>query len=656
MALNLRLFAAVVAVCVINGCTNDERSTSDAVEKTELKIGLLQVEVGTVKNAVRRLNRIGADWEFVTPNAPLEDLRRFDVLWMPAEWGSSFGLSDLKPRFDAYVQAGGGIVYFEPDVDGESKNHAALHLLPYHVKIVRRDRSGSVSVAYRSEVPNPATTGAMKRDLPQAHDQFVEFDEGWTPLAWSLDKNAEQHQKIPTMLCAQVGGGRIVLLADEDDELHQNHLSDRFVTKTLKWLGGLPDAEVRRNTARLGPRKYDPVVQQLHDDCKALLAKESPDVQADLKRVEGLMSGTIKLNSTWGHQYESLELMTKHRSLATVAVGLKLLADESVNDWHFREEFCQIFRLHTGHAVTYDDRHTLVRKWWPENRDSLTVDMNLMTDRQLEVVFAELPTVIKEIESYGYERVAPIKPEIMLSMMNGGTDVYRKGCPTLIDRNLIPLILDACRDKNQRWMMIGPLAAMFRFHQSPDLHQMTGDETLDDGLRVVAIAALHRAGERPDFDLLTKRYNAATESDIRQVLLVAMAAHEKLPGASDTVVAALHDSSNEVAATAQMMIRQSKGDRYVIPLVTQIKDRIATGSRAMVEFSLLKNLVQQRPANRRALAELVGFVLSNQPEGESLKEAVDIFARATGQRFGNDSDLPQERAVIALKWHNQQSQ
>jgi len=161
-----------------------------------VRIGLARIELDTISEAAIRLNRIGADWEFVSPAAPLETLRMFDVVYFSSGWGKLDGLSELAVTYRRFLEQGGGLVFAQPDTDGDRTSRPALQLLPFPVTVsayARNSVAASV-VNYLPDRPHPLTDGVAANDLPFPYDVFPECDERWHVLAKSTGQDRQRRR------------------------------------------------------------------------------------------------------------------------------------------------------------------------------------------------------------------------------------------------------------------------------------------------------------------------------------------------------------------------------------------------------------------------------------------------------------------------------
>jgi hypothetical protein len=87
------------------------KNTKDAAKsKSAIRIALLDIELDSKKDAARRLDRIGAEYEMIPPNEPLARLREFEVVYFSRGWGTLSGLASLAETYREYVEGRKGRV------------------------------------------------------------------------------------------------------------------------------------------------------------------------------------------------------------------------------------------------------------------------------------------------------------------------------------------------------------------------------------------------------------------------------------------------------------------------------------------------------------------------------------------------------------------
>jgi hypothetical protein len=607
----------------------------------------LEIELDSRRDAERRLNRIGAEFRYIPPNAPLEDLRRFDVLYFPRGWGGLSGLASLADVYRKYVEGGGGLLFAEPEVDGDSETQPALKLLPFPVTVSSRGAVGGQSVrAYPPGKPHVLLKDTEVSDLPYPYDAFTEVDPRWRVLA-----AAQSEPKQATLLAAEVGEGRILVHSDFDDYGHKHFLSDRFVVRMLKWLAKRPDEELQAWEESLGPRRYPEFVQQLQSDYESLIAKEPPAVRAALENAERILRHEAQQSSTWNSYHDALTLIRRHRSKASIPLLLRLLADEALSHNNYDNAVYQWFVLLTGRRVVGQTPEEVARRWWFPQRDEITIDLGEMNDRELAVILDELLKVVINNEPFGAVRDKPLSPSAVDAIMKGGYRFYASEHRALLDENLKPLLLKTASDRARRWLLVGPLAAMDRLRRI-DLAALVRDRKAPEEQRVIAAAALHRAGETIPADVIVALLRDASQLDLQKALIWLLGQSND-PAAIETVVGCLSHPRAELHEIAALAVSVQQSPSAVEPLAERIRARHAAGQ-DVYQFAFALGQIQD-PRTVPVLAQLLAETLKTaRSDDDILGELVSAFERAVGKSFDDAGETDREAAKNALAWWRMQ--
>ncbi len=614
-----------------------------------IRIALAKIELDSIQDAANRLNRIGADWEYTSPEAPLENLLRYDVVYFPKGWGKLDGLAALAETYSQYLEQGGGLLFAEPDVHGDQTRNPALGLLPYPVRLSAHTGMGTGAsvVEYHAGKAHPLTQGIEASDLPWAYDGVEEHDARWTVLAKSTGS-----EPAPSLMVAEVGQGRVVLHMSPDDYGHRNYFKDPFVVRMVEWVAGLPDEEVRSGNKQLGPRQWPEFALELEEDFRRLIADEPDEVRAALEQAMGLLRGDVRHGSHWTAYSSAFELIHQSRSKAAIPLLLKLLADDRFYHGSYDDEIYRTFALFTGRPVLGQTPEEVARRWWFPQKDDMTVDVAEMSGVELTVVADELLGVVVKREPHGEGRRPPLSCSAVGASLEGGWRLYAGKYRQVLDERLLPVLLAATADPHRRWLLPGPLAAMYRLGRADELPRLVGDEQSPAARRVIAAAALHRAGESVPVDQLTGLMRTTSDVELKKAV-VWLLGQSQDPAAVETVVGCLrhpHAALHEIAARA---VACQRSPAAVEPLAEIVRQKWKAGEDASPFILALGGFKSRQAA--QILADLMADRLRTDPENETLlRELVSAFGSASGKWFSHSGETHQEAARKALKWWHEQ--
>jgi hypothetical protein len=515
-----------------------------------IRIGVARIELPSRKDAANRLDRIGADWQFISSEAPLEQLQQYDVVYFPAGWGRLAGLANLAEVYRQYVEQGGGLLFAEPDADGDPTRTPALRLLPYPITVRASALSWMDSVVeYHPGRPHPLTQEIDAADLPHAVDGISPHDARWTVLA-----KTPGNRPVPTLLVAEVGQGRVVLHTNRDDYGHEQYFRDAMVVRIVKWLARLPDEEVRSGGGQLGLRRWPEFARELEADYSRLIADEPAQVRAALERAEQVLRFHGRQSNSLVSTQTALKLVHANRSKAAIPLLLKLLADDGLSHDEYREEIYKAFAFLTGRPVRGRTAEEVARQWWFPQKERITIDIGKMSVSQREVVMEQLLDVVANSEPMGKGRRPPLSVQTLDSVLEGGYRVYARDYRPALHRRLLPVLLSTAQDPNRRWLLLGPLAAMYRLGRANELPRLVSDETVPQAARVIAAAALYRAGEPVPVEPLTRMFRRVSESDLQMAVILLLSRSED-PAAVETVQGCLHDPRHGFREAAELVVK-----------------------------------------------------------------------------------------------------
>ncbi len=192
---------------------------------SRIKIGILTPAPG----ADDRLKRLNSQWQVVpVPGEMLDRLPAIDVLVLSSCW-TNIG-DDAMKSIDRFVRRGGGVIIFQPNIDGEVR----LGDLSF---VVQNQYDHEPEAMLEGD---PAILrGIRKEDLPYPCDKVVKFDERFRVLVRG------QKSRSPSLMIARLGKGRVVACTENDAILDRRnasvktfHMGDECYRRLVLWAAG----------------------------------------------------------------------------------------------------------------------------------------------------------------------------------------------------------------------------------------------------------------------------------------------------------------------------------------------------------------------------------------------------------------------------------
>ena len=283
------------------------------------------------------------------------------------------------------------------------------------------------------------------------------------------------------------------------------------------------------------------------------------------------------------------------------------------------------------------DRLVFVPRHDSAARESLKVPEGAVLEQLLEIVVRNEPC--------GARRHPPLSAFHVDGMMRGGYRLYGGKYRQMLSPSFLSELLDAADDPERRWLVIGPLAAMYRIGRADELRRLPGNERAPIAQRVVATAALYRAGEPVAVDLLAVLFETAAELDMKKALLWLLG-RSKDARAVEIVVGCLSHPDEEMSKVAARAAGNQQAPEAVQPLARIIRQRWK--AREDVTFSIGAMGQIKTRESARLLVELIGDVRETGPESHTLQQLVWAFGSVTGERFSGKT--PADSARTALQW------
>ena len=514
-----------------------------------LKIGLIQIEIrDSVSKAQQRLDRIGADYTLIPPDAAPDRLAEFDVLYIPYGWASLAGLSSLAKTYRDYVSHGGGLLLSGPSTDRGWSEAATLKLLPYEAK-VGPGLSGSRSVVARQTGNSHVLmSGVDTSDLPYPYVTFDKLDSAWTVLSMA------DRSEAPTMLSAMLGRGRVLVHSDFDNYSVRHFLSDRFFVRILRWCAARPDAEVRRFDAGFGPPRRPEWFRQLEQDYARLIVDEPATVQKAVRKAERLLKEDAQQSSTWTAYREADSLLTQHRSKATIPMLLALLADDRYEHDSYRALMLTRLFFLTGRTLPEGkvDIERIATQWWLPHRDVIETNPGMMAEPQrnaivqaiLEAEAKVLPQPFGEHGRADFPTAKELQSVIDHSVPSGWSRHD-------LNAALLPDFIRAASDAKTCWHALLPLALCARDGHGKAIEKAVKDPTSSPRLRVIGAISLWKGGYRMPVNLLAQILERTEDAGLRAAALIVLGRSDH-PAAQEIVSSYRSDGSPLVRQAANL--------------------------------------------------------------------------------------------------------
>lgn len=268
-----------------------------------------------------------------------------------------------------------------------------------------------------------------------------------------------------------------------------------------------------------------------------------------------------------------------------------------------------------------------------------------------EVLEELLPIVVKN-ESYGMGRDRALSAYQVNGILQGGFRFYAREHRQMLDENLLPHLLKAALDRKRRWLLLGPMAAMYRLGRAKQLPALVGDDKAPPAQRVIAAAALYRAGESTPVETLIPLLRTAHELDLQQALVWLLGQSQE-PAAVETVVGSLNHPRTELHEVAAYAVYYQKSPAAIAPLAERIRERHAAGDVAYRFILALGEIEDSKTAPM--LAQLLAETLkTTKPNDPILNYLISAFEKVTDQSFRCEGQTHQECARKALAWWRQE--
>lgn len=258
-----------------------------------------------------------------------------------------------------------------------------------------------------------------------------------------------------------------------------------------------------------------------------------------------------------------------------------------------------------------------------------------------------LPIVVK-VEPYGMGRDRPLSPWHVGGILQGGFRYYVREHRPLLEESLLPLLMKTALERPRRWLVVGPLAAMYRMGRAEKLPALVRDEQAPAAQRVIAVAALYRAGEETPVETLIPMLRTTREPDLQQAVIWLLGQSAD-PAAVETVVGCLRHPARELHETAAYAVSYQKPPAAIEPLAERIRQCQAEGRHGYWYTRALGEI--EDPQTAHILAQLLAEALKTSgPDDVLLDNLTWAFGSAVERSFREEGKTHEERARAALAW------
>jgi uncharacterized membrane protein len=194
-------------------------------------VGVIQIPDYLFTDIKDRLNRLGFQAEWIGASSGYEVFIEYDVVYLPIGWAFQNQLIESRAnQYQRFVEEGGGLVVEQPNF----KSTLTPELLPYQIAfgLMQYDpREWPPDVRVGHEI----VENLRASELPGPGNRIGVKDDHWQVLATS------PNGKYPTLVIAEYGQGRIVVLASSVSENREvrYQLGDQFIKRFLAWVSNI---------------------------------------------------------------------------------------------------------------------------------------------------------------------------------------------------------------------------------------------------------------------------------------------------------------------------------------------------------------------------------------------------------------------------------
>lgn len=212
-----------------------EAARAQGAAAAAFSLGML--ETGEYEWSYERLQSLCLDPRLVSPDADLETLRQYDLIYLPVQWaqkdvGEYVTIEAHASAYRTYVQDGGMLFVDQPNPYQQPDERVSPGLLPYPITFYNPFDAGDYPPAVVNP-HHPVTHGVPANDLPFPADQMLDVDSRYEVLVQGPSSGA------PSLIVGDYGAGRILIqTAHPGNDVSVGHpFSNRAYMQMLAWLG-----------------------------------------------------------------------------------------------------------------------------------------------------------------------------------------------------------------------------------------------------------------------------------------------------------------------------------------------------------------------------------------------------------------------------------
>jgi uncharacterized membrane protein len=191
-------------------------------------VGVIQIPDYLFTDIRDRLNSLGFQAEWIGASSDYEDFIEYDVVYLPVGWAFQNQLIESRAnQYQRFVEEGGGLVVEQPNF----KATFTPELLPYKVAFgLNQYDPGEWPPDVRMK--HEIVENLRASELPGPGNRIGVKDDRWQVIATS------PQGKYPTLVVAEYGRGRIVVLASSVSENREvrYQLGDHFIERFIAWV------------------------------------------------------------------------------------------------------------------------------------------------------------------------------------------------------------------------------------------------------------------------------------------------------------------------------------------------------------------------------------------------------------------------------------
>lgn len=457
-----------------------------------------------------------------------------------------------------------------------------------------------------------------------------------------------------------------------------------------------PDCPAANSESQL-----DPSAQPLPEDVIKRLNYETPDEDELLFQLEKDYIELLKVsrhprhlleaedflrsvnnNSTWTNYSKALKLLRQHRDKAAIPLLLRYIVLHAERSSHhiYIPAYAGAISFISGHKIENpyvagpetEKRMRvkvadIVDKWWSVQKDTLTTELALMNDDELNVLLDGLLEQSRDTGRFhgsggGQGTAYRAYHLVFYGVMSPSSDEQLKS--PVLDPRLMPLLLqrygyraNSAEIREQKtgrfpYEAIPILAALRKNELADDLETIAADTKQNSTVRLLAILSLMDAGESLRTEEILSVLESETGTENRMIALLSLM--NAGPDVVPVLLKHLQDPNIEIATAAACSLRETKPVEALPLIDKRIRDN-TNGQSLIMLFGTLEEYHNE--PGRKVLAGLVRDSLSGEISRDYLDRALDAFEEACNQDWDRLLGTPdagdEVLARFALAWYQE---